>query len=348
MTARLRTLVVCPGRGSYDRNSLGSLGNRSEAVATFLERCDAYRGAQGQPTVSELDQEPAYRSSLHVAGEHASLLTFAASYADWLELDRDHYEVVAIAGNSMGWYTSLAVSGALPLDDAIRLVDTLGRYQHKNVIGGQVLYPVCSPDWSPSAERLAHVEEALAAAAAAGHVAEWSIDLGGFAVLGADRPGVKFLLQQLPSETRGSRAFPLQLPLHSAFHTSLMEATSHRAVAELADLRFSAPQLPLIDGRGMVFRPRSANPRAIRDYTLGHQIVRPYAFTLSIQTALHFSGADVVVCLGPGNPLGGPVARILVQDGWRGLRNRAAFLESDEPVLRSFGLPDQRARLIAT
>lgn len=346
---RRRTLVVCPGRGSYDRRSLGSLQQRSTPAAAAIAACDAWRSEHGRPTVTELDADEAFRASRHVAGEHASLLTFAAGYADWMELNRDRYEVVGVAGNSMGWYTALAVSGALPLPEAIRLIDTMGDYQARNVIGGQVLYPVCDAGWAPSPALDQAVEDTLQAATDAGHVAEWSIRLGGYAVLGGDRGGVKFLLDALPAEKRGDRTFPLQLPLHSAFHTSLMRATSERARNDLSDLALRAPDVPLVDGRGRVFRPGWADPAALVDYTLGHQVVRPYDFTTSVVTALRHCAPEVVVCLGPGNPLGGPVARILVGEGWRAARTRGdldALQQSDAPALLSFGVALQRPNLL--
>lgn len=347
--SRLRTLIVCPGRGSYDRASLGALRDRSPAAAAVIEACDAHRRALGRPTVTELDAEPVYKSTLHIAGENASLLTAAVSLADLAELDRERYEVVGVIGNSMGWYTALAAAGALSLRDAIRLVETMGAMQAGNVIGGQVLYPLTDEDWVPDPALAAAVERALAELAAAGRTAGWSIHLGGFAVLGADADGVRALLSALPPVQRGERRFPLQLPLHSAFHTSLMRQTSERAKRELSDLAFRAPEVPLVDGRGFIHRPRTADPEVLREYTLGHQVVAPFDFTTSLVTALHHTGPDVVVALGPGNPLGGPIARTLVADGWRGIRTRAAFdAESQKTrTLLSFGVGLQRRTLLA-
>lgn len=341
-----RTLVVCPGRGSYDRSSSNSL--RDRAATDVLEACDANRRAAGAPTVTELDASP-WKTSLHLAGENASLLTFACSLADLRDLDRDRFEIVGVCGNSMGWYTALAASGALPLQDAVRLVGTMGDYQRGNVIGGQVLYPVSDEDWLPSAALAGHVEAALASVCALGAWAGWSIRLGGFAVLAGDDAGVKQLLAKLPPVTRGERTFPLQLPLHSAFHTPLLAATAERAREELADLDFRAPDVDLVDGRGFVFRPRSADPRELWDWTLGAQVTAPYDFTTSVIAALHRTGADTVVALGPGNPLGGPLARILVEARWRDARTKADFerINREEPLLRSMGVTAQREELLA-
>jgi len=344
-----RALVVCPGRGSYDRSGLGQLQDRPQAVQPILTACDAHRQAHDRPTVSTLDAAESFRAALHVAGENASLLTFACSMADLAELNRERFDVVGVTGNSMGWYTALAASGALPLPDAIRLVDTLGAYQLRNVIGGQVLYPVTNAEWRHDPALQDAVDAAIDQVRAAGHTAEMSIHLGGYAVIGADPPGVKLLQQLLPAIERGSRNFPVQLPMHSAFHTSLLAPTAARAQADLADLPLTAPDVPLIDGRGAVFRPHWADPARLFDYTLDHQIVRPYDFTTAVRTALRHTGAEVVIALGPGNSLGGPLARILVQEGWRGATDRDAFdalQQSDQPVLLSFGVTLQRKKLL--
>ena len=104
MSAR-RALVVCPGRGSYGRDSLGSLsGMRSPS----LDVLDAVRRGLGRPTVRELDAASTYSARSHVAGENASILTAGASLADLDQLDADKVRPVAVVGNSMGWYTRRA------------------------------------------------------------------------------------------------------------------------------------------------------------------------------------------------------------------------------------------------
>jgi [acyl-carrier-protein] S-malonyltransferase len=344
MTARA-ALLVCPGRGSYDRSSLGGLAGRSPAAQAIIDACDAWRADHGRPTVSALDAAPSFRSKEHVAGENASLLTFAAALADLAELDQDRYEIVGVAGNSMGFYTALAASEALPLEAAIRLVDTMGVWQEGNVVGGQLLYPLSDGIGPPDPERLALVEREVVACGAA-----WSIRLGSYAVLGGDEAACAAIAAALPPITRGERTFPVRLPLHSAFHTPWMAPTRDRAVVALADLPFQAPAVPLIDGRGQVWRPRWADPVALRDYTLDAQVVAPYDFTTSVRTALRHTGAEVVIVLGPGNSLGAPLASVLVTEGWRGLRSREAFdaaQASDDPVLLSFGVSQQRSRLVA-
>ena len=342
-----RALLVCPGRGSYSRDTLGILQGRSPAVHDLIAACDAHRAERGQPTLTTLDTAERFSSAKHQHGEHASLLTFACSMADALEL-RDDLEVVGVTGNSMGWYTALAVAGALSLRDAMRLVNTMGTYQAEGILGGQLLTPVTGDDWQPDAARRHAVFAVLEAAQQAGHQAFLSIDLCSFLVLAGDDGGIAYMSEHLPSETRGSVTFPTRLPRHAAFHTPMMDATSARAMTDLADLRFQAPRVPLIDGAGRIYAPHWADPEAMVAYTLGEQVTDPYDYHLALRTALHHCAPDVVVLLGPGNSLGGPSAAALVQDGWRGLRTREALSAATPSPLASFARASQKDWLRGT
>jgi [acyl-carrier-protein] S-malonyltransferase len=334
----LRALIVCPGRGSYGRAQLGSLPVGDPVIAAL----DRLRAALGRPAISALDRAPAYAPELHVAGEHASLLTFGATAVDLAAIDRDKVDVVGVTGNSMGFYTALYAAGALDLDGAARLVETLGHYQAGNVIGGQLMYPLVGDDWRPSPVYAAAVAVALDHPGV--HV---SIRLGGTIVLGADADGLAHARRVLPPIDRGGLRYPAQLPLHSAFHTPLMAATAERAQRDLADLPIRPPAVTLIGGDGAVHRPW-ASPAALWAYTLGAQIVEPFDLGRAIATALGELGPDVLVLPGPGDSLGGALAQILIAQRWRGLRDRADFAAmqaSDRPIVLAMQRPEQRARV---
>ncbi len=335
-TKKQRVVVVCPGRGSYTRELLGSL-----ARTPRVEAANAFRARLGRPTPSEMDAAESYTSRLHVAGENASLLTMACSLADADALGPD-VEIACVVGNSMGWYTALAVAGALPLEDAFTLVETMGQYQAGNVIGGQVVYPLVDNDWQP----LASPE--LEAALREIPDLHWSIRLGGQAVIGGTDAALKELQRRLPPRKAGDRDAPFQLPLHSAFHTPLLAATRQRAFAELSGLRWKAPDVPMVDGHGHHYRPRWADPIALRDYTLGAQVVEPYDFGLGLRTALRTYAPDAVVLLGPGGNLGGATAQAMIAEGWKGVRSKGDFqrLQSDAPFVLSMARPEQRERLL--
>ncbi|TVQ91024.1 MAG: ACP S-malonyltransferase [Deltaproteobacteria bacterium] len=349
--SRVRALVVVPGRGSYGKHSLGYLRDRGPGCSEILSACAHVRQRSGRPDLHELDDAPSFRASLHLAGEHASLLTAACSLCDYAEIDQERFEIVGVCGNSMGWYSALALSGALPLEDALALIETMGGYQAEALFGGQILYPLHDTDGRSLSKLHRHVQDVLRGAHEAGGRAWWSIDLGTHAVLGADERGLTYLLENLQRQDRGARTFPLRLPMHAAFHTPLMNEVAARALRELASLRFTAPRLPLIDGHGTIYRPRWADPRAIHHYTLSTQVTQTYGYVEGLRTALNYCGPEVVIVLGPGNSLGAPTAAALQREGWRGARDPQtwhALQASDIPVLLSFGLAEQRAQLVTS
>lgn len=335
MSTPARALILCPGRGSYSRDTLGSLAG---VDAPSLDVLDAMRAALGRPTVRELDAAPRFSPRLHLAGEHASILTAGCTLADLDQLDPEKVRPVAVCGNSMGWYTALAAAGALSLDDGARLIETMASYQAKNVIGGQIVYPLHRDDWTPDPDRIAAVEAAVAAIPEL----RWSIRLGGQAVLGGTDEALAAAAAHLPP-IEGRYSFPLRLPMHSAFHTPLLQPASDRAQADLADLSFQAPRLPLIDGRGQIYRPLHADPAALRAYTLGAQVTTPYDFTTMLRTALREYAPDIVILPGPGGSLGGAIGQTMVQEGWRGITDKASFQAAG--VLVSMARPEQRARV---
>lgn len=340
MTQPTRALILCPGRGSYNRDSLGSL---TELQSPALDVFDAHRASLGRPTVRELDAVGRFSPSRHLAGEHASLLTAGCSLADLDQLDPEKVDVVAICGNSMGWYTALVAGGALSLSEGAQLIETMGQYQKGNIIGGQIVYPLHNDEWQADPARVASVRDAVASIPDL----HWSIHLGGQAVLGGTEEALAAAIEQLPP-IEGRYTFPLRLPKHSAFHTPLLESAVHRAAVDLAGLWPQAPRVPLIDGQGQIWRPRIANPDALKGYTLGEQITTPYDFTLMLRTALREYAPDIIILPGPGGSLGGAIGQTLVAEGWRGIRSKSDFTavqNSDQPVLITMSRPEQRQRV---
>ena len=336
----MRALVVCPGRGSYQKAHLGSL----QEPHPVLQELDHFRKDLGRKTLTELDGAERFSGTRHVAGENASILTFGATARDLAMLDPNKVDVVAIAGNSMGFYSALYAAGCLSLLDAAHLIESMGAFQKGNVIGGQMLYPTVNEDWKADTERCQSVDKVLEH-----EEVHLSIRLGGTAVIAGSTEGLRHCAQTLPTIKQGAREFPLQLPMHSAFHTPLLEATSALAKEALSDLQIRSPRIPLIAGNGRVFGQWSSNDD-ILDYTLGEQVVETYDFSLSIKAALGDFAPEAVILPGPGDTLGGPVAQTMIQMGWRGLRDKQDFLEAqkaEQPILLSMAWPKQRKKVIS-
>lgn len=341
-----RIVVVCPGRGTYNQTEWGYYHRYHPDKTELLASFDRYRREQGQLALRDLDRTTPFSPAVHTRGDHASALIYACAYADALSIPADRYEVVAVTGNSMGWYIALAVAGALDAMEGLRLVNTMGTLMHESLIGGQVLYPCTGDDWRPQPETRARLLELAREAGnhGAGAQVYLSIDLGGLLVFGGNEAGLERLTRALPKKER----YPMRLHNHAAFHTPLQRPVREKARQALAGLPLAQPRVPLVDGRGQLWTPYSTDPKALWDYTLGHQLTEPYDFRSAVTVAVREFAPDRVVILGPGTTLGGAVAQILIGLDWRGLRDKADFQarqEKDPPVL-AMGWETQRARVV--
>lgn len=344
-------VVICPGRGTYNKEELGYLKRHHgesarPEVRELVRAADEYRATQGQSTITELDAMATFSGATHTSGEHASGLIYACALSDFLSINRDKFEIVAVTGNSMGWYLACAAAGVLNSASGIAVVNTmgtLGAVRPGSPYGGQVLHPITGDDWKPNTEKEAAVERVFQAVRVEPGCEDLhlSIRLGGYVVFGGSETALARLVKALPAE---QGRYPLRLPNHSAFHTPLMDAVSRQGFERLGAELFQKPRLPLIDGRGHVWQPWATDLALLRDYTLGHQVVAPYDFTLAVEVALKEFAPDCLIIPGPGETLGGAVAQVLVKTQWQGMDSKAAFLERQkaDAFVIAMGRADQR------
>lgn len=335
-----KLLVVCPGRGTYNATELGYLKRHHNGGGDLVAALDAYRSTLGQPTITALDAAEKYSPSLHMPGDNASLLIYACALADYAAIDRDRFDIVAVTGNSMGWYLALACAGVLDFDAGARLVNTMGGIMHRDGTGGQVVWSMADADWHIDPAKASEAEAVLAEAALEGHAVHVSIRLGAMIVFAADEPGMKWLIERLPSDDR----FPLKLNYHAAFHSPLLDHIVPMARQANPASVFSNGHLPLIDGTGKSWSPNAYDPALIYDYTLGTQINRTYDFSRAVQVAAREYCPDRIAILGPGTTLGAPVGQALIACGWRGLQGKADFQQrqAENPFMVSMGMAEQR------
>lgn len=338
----MKAVVICPGRGTYNKAELGYL-RQYFPDAALLRDFDDQRHAANQATLTELDNAERFSIATHTRGDNASGLIFAASLGDFLSIDRDEIEILAVTGNSMGWYSALACAGALSPCDGFRVANTMGTLMQTALIGGQLIYPVVDEDWRHQPERraglLAIVDDI---AALAGHELFVSIELGGMLVLAGNEAGLGAFEMAV---TRVQQKFPMRLANHAAFHTRLMEPVAAQGRDALPASLFGNPELPLIDGRGAIWWPGATDRAALHGYTLGTQVVETYDFTRAIRIAAREFAPDLFIITGPGTTLGGAVAQSLILAQWRGLKSKDDFraLQDERPFLASMGMPEQRA-----
>lgn len=335
-------VVVAPGRGTYNRSELGYLKTLHADKFTLISEFDDYRRTRSQKTVSELDGVARFSGATHTRGDNASPLIYACAYSDFLSIDRDQIDVVAVTGNSMGWYIALACAGALDPLGGLEVVNTMGTLMQETLIGGQLIYPFVDEDWAIVQKQydavLAKVREIAARPDADLSI---SINLGGMFVLAGNEVGMSAFEAEIP---RLQERFPMRLPNHAAFHSALQAPVAAKGREALSVSLFSQPDVPLIDGRGAVWYPGASNLGDLYDYTLGHQITETYDYTTAISTSAREFMPDMFIVLGPGTTLGGATAQSLLHANWKGLSTKSDFkaTQDTEPVLLSMGLEDQR------
>jgi [acyl-carrier-protein] S-malonyltransferase len=343
--SRKTAVVICPGRGTYTKTELGYLA-RHFADKALLAGFDARRSAQGQETLTALDGAASYSVAKHTRGDNASGLIYACTLGDFRAIDPAKIDVVAVTGNSMGWYSALACGGALTAEGGFQVVNTMGTLMQEALIGGQIIYPFMGDDWLPDMAKKADLMALVAEIGARpGHVLGLSIDLGGMLVLAGNEDGLKAFEAAVPP-VQGR--FPMRLANHAAFHSALQAPVAERGRARLAPSLFGQPKLPMIDGRGVIWWPGATDTERLWDYTLGHQVTEPYDFTTALRVAAREFAPDMFIITGPGTTLGGAVAQSLILANWRSMGSKADFQSqhATAPILASMGMDDQRATVL--
>ena len=339
-----RAAVAFPARGSYGPASLGSL----PAAHPWVRRADQLRAESGLPPLSALDRAPGFDPAVHLRTANASPLTFLCGLLDAERIAGDH-EVVVVVASSTGWYTALAASGALEFDDAFRLVQTMALLAEEPIEGddpgGQLVYPLTDDQWRSEPAYAASLATALSSSADEGANGSGradgvhrSLELGAFTVLSGTAAGLERVAGTLEPVQVGSRRFPLRPAMQEAWHTPSRTGSVASAVKLLDDLRWSAPNVTLVDGRGIRFSPYATDVAALAKHTIAEQPTMTYDFATSLRVALREYAPDVILLPGPGASLGEVCAQLVVAEGYRSIRTRAdleAVQSGASPILLS-------------
>lgn len=330
-------LVVCPGRGTYNAPELGYLA-RHHGGSEWLARFDAMRVEAGKEPLSALDSAAKFTPA-HLRGDNAAPLIHACAYLDFLKLDCERFEVVAVTGNSMGWYTALACAGAVSGEHAFAIADGMGINSQKHEPGGQAVLVLAGEDWTVDPALVRALDVAMAR-----HGVLPSIRLGGMLVVAGSEAALDALERDMPALSRP----PMRLAGHGPFHTPLMQASSEAARAQFPVGWFKRPEVPVIDGRGKVWRQFESTAQELWNYTFGHQILETYDFTAAMTVGIREFAPDRIVLLGPGETLGGAIGQVLVALNWLDISSRTVFAarQGEDPFLIALGRPSQRGIVI--
>lgn len=326
-------IVVCPGRGGYNKPELGSITAKHGKQKQWLNSWDDRRRNLSAETITALDQAQKFDFKRHLQAENSAALIYAAGFLDFQSITAD-YTIVAVTGNSMGWYTALSCAGVWDPLQAMDIVTDMAR-NTADAQGAQLIFPLTDANWQLKPEFEDAIRRTLDAL---GDELFESIHYGGYILLSGTEQAIKKAAASLPSV---DDRFPLVLPGHAAFHSPLMKPATERALANWSVEHFQVPTLPLIDGRGSIWEPPAVELTALRDYTFNHQVAQTYDFTRALSVALREFAPDKLILLGPGNSLGGAVGQTLAMINWHQITDKNSFVEQqegDNPPVISLGL----------
>ena len=201
-----------------------------------------------------------------------------------------------LAGHSLGEYSALVAAGAVSLHDAAGLVR----------LRGQLMQAACPAGVGGMAAVLgaedALVAEVCADAAQGQVLVPANFNSPGQIVIGGDAAAVDRAIALLAE--RGVRK-AVKLAVSVPSHTPLMRQAAEQLATAIADVRWQAPQLPVVQNLDAAVHSGTA---AITD-ALVKQLYLPVQWTGCVQ-ALAAQGTTTVVECGPGKVLSGLVTRI--------------------------------------
>jgi len=265
------TAVLFPGQGSLTSDA----PDRARAVCPELVE-----------QASELVGDDPFKLA-HERTDFAQPAIFVSSIAGWRE--RELPDVVAMAGHSLGELSALAAAGAIPVEEALRLVVLRGRLMQEAAQGnGGGMVALLGGD-PVAAEQLA-AEHGLAIA---------NDNAPGQLVLSGPLSGIESLKRS--ARENGFKA--LVLDVAGAFHSPSVASARAPFLEALREASWSDPRVPVISG---------ATVSAFTDppEQLADALVAPVRWR-EVMTTLFDLGAREFVDVGPGHVLARLVPRNL-------------------------------------
>jgi [acyl-carrier-protein] S-malonyltransferase len=201
-----------------------------------------------------------------------------------------------IAGHSMGQYSALVASGALALEDGVRLVRERGRLMQASGLGrdGAMAAIIGLDD--------ARLPELVEGASAHGVFVVANRNAPGQVVVSGERPAIE-AGAEIAKSLGAKRA--IILPVSVAAHSPLMAEAADGMRAALAGVTFADPTVPLLANA-------DARPIETADACRAELVEHLTAGVDWIRAVEHMSAAGVTtfVEVGPGRVLSGLIKRI--------------------------------------
>ncbi|HQC79461.1 MAG TPA: ACP S-malonyltransferase [Accumulibacter sp.] len=282
---------VFPGQGSQSVGMMSAYGDSPVVRATF----DEASAVLGDDLWQMLAEGPAEVLAQTVNTQPVMLTAGVAVYRLWLE--KGGRPPAILAGHSLGEYSALVAAGVIAFKDAVPLVRLRAAAMQEAVpVGTGAMAAIIGLEDGKIAEACSE-----AVAGRVGEVVEPVNFNGGQTVIAGSKAAVERACEAC--KARGAKR-ALLLPVSAPFHSSLIRPAADKLAARLAELRFSAPSIPVINNVDVAVESDIAR---IKD-ALVRQAYSPVRWVEIIQKIASMGGATVVEC-GPGKVLAGLTKR---------------------------------------
>src|SRR5215213_414038 len=285
-----KTAFVFPGQGSQSPGMGKDLAEKFLVARQVFEEADDALGF----SISRLCFEgPAEDLQLTENTQPAILTVSVAAFRTIRETGIS--APAFVAGHSLGEYSALVAAGALKLSDAVRTVRARGRYMQEAVpVGTGAMAAVIGGELN-DIQRICEQAKADQVCSVA------NMNSPNQVVIAGSTEAVDRAVELL----NGVAKRVIKLKVSAPFHCALMKPAQDRLAADLEQLTFNEPAMPVVTN---VDARATREPDELRD-ALVRQVSAPVRWTESMRLLLQ-QGVDTFIEAGPGKVLSGLMRQI--------------------------------------
>ena len=282
---------VFPGQGSQ---SVGMQENLAAEYPIVRETFEEASDALGFDMHALVKYGPREALDETVNTQPAMLTAGIATWRAWQQAGG--VMPAMMAGHSLGEYSALVASGALPFHDTVALVRKRAELMQGAVPAGEgAMAAIIGLDDEA-------IIEACQAASKAGVAEAANFNTPGQVVVAGDRPGIEKLIE-LAKAAGARRAMMLAVSVPA--HSSLMRSAGETLAALIQESSFTDPAITVISSVDGTAYAGAEDMRA----RMQAQVYSPVRW-VDVINHMQDSGVDSIIECGPGKVLAGLVRRI--------------------------------------
>ena len=281
----MKKAYVFPGQGSQFPGMAKDLYENLPQAKEMLERANEILGFRITDIMFEGTADDLKATKVTQPAIFLHSVVLAACYED--------FNPDMVAGHSLGEFSALAAAGAIPFEDALKLVAIRANAMQKccEAVPGTMAAIIGLPD--ETVEQICDSTEGIVIAA--------NYNSNGQVVISGEKEAVEAACAKA-KEAGAKRALPL--PVSGAFHSPLMEPARQELAEAIENTTFSAPKCPVYQN---VSAQAETDPETIKANLL-KQLTSPVRWTQSVK-AMVADGAGSFLEIGPGAVLQGLIRR---------------------------------------